>query len=97
MREVAQQTALLRMIFFREQSHIVAQSKQALEETLGVGLPYALTVAAFGGTAEYVALWLKSAGHETWFYWYVTISIALSLVVYAGMRDTRNQSTMDCG
>jgi MHS family alpha-ketoglutarate permease-like MFS transporter len=29
---------------------------------LGVGLPYALTVAVFGGTAEYVALWFKDAG-----------------------------------
>ena len=28
---------------------------------LGVGLPYALTVAVFGGTAEYVALWFKRA------------------------------------
>lgn len=26
---------------------------------LGVGLPYALTVAIFGGTAEFIALWLK--------------------------------------
>ena len=32
---------------------------------LGVGLPYALTVSIFGGTAEYVALWFKSVGHET--------------------------------
>ncbi|MBJ8062377.1 alpha-ketoglutarate transporter, partial [Bacillus cereus] len=29
---------------------------------LGVGLPYALTVAIFGGTAEFIALWLKSIG-----------------------------------
>lgn len=29
---------------------------------LGVGLPYALTVSIFGGTAEYVALWFKSVG-----------------------------------
>ena len=34
---------------------------------LGVGLPYALTVAIFGGTAEYVALWFKNAGHESWY------------------------------
>src|SRR5262245_44165136 len=34
----------------------------------GVGLPYALTVSIFGGTAESVALWFKSIGHETWFY-----------------------------
>ncbi len=56
---------------------------------LGVGLPYALTVAIFGGTAEYVALWLKQAGRETDFYWYVTGCIAVSLIVYALMRDTR--------
>jgi len=56
---------------------------------LGVGLPYALTVALFGGTAEYVALWLKQAGRETDFFWYVTGCIAISLVVYVTMRDTR--------
>ena len=39
---------------------------------LGVGLPYAITVALFGGTTEYAGLWLKNAGHEPWFYWYVT-------------------------
>ncbi|MEQ1653896.1 MAG: MFS transporter [Hyphomicrobium sp.] len=61
---------------------------------LGVGLPYGVTVALFGGTAEYVALWLKSNGHETWFYWYVTAAIALSLVVYAFMRDTKHTSTL---
>src|SRR5918911_2468514 len=35
---------------------------------LGVGLSYAVANAAFGGTAEYVALWLKSAGHEAIFF-----------------------------
>lgn len=62
---------------------------------LGVGLPYALTVALFGGTAEYIALWLKQAGRETDFFWYVTICIGLSLVVYATMRDTRNDSAIN--
>ena len=36
---------------------------------LGVGLPYALTVAIFGGTAEYIALWLKNIQHENYYYW----------------------------
>ena len=62
---------------------------------LGVGLPYALTVAVFGGTAEYVALWFKQAGHATWFYGYVTACIAISLAVYVGMRDTRTKSAME--
>jgi MHS family alpha-ketoglutarate permease-like MFS transporter len=62
---------------------------------LGVGLPYALTVAIFGGTAEYLALWLKDIGHETWFYWYITAVIFLSLVVYVTMKDTKKTSKLD--
>jgi len=61
---------------------------------MGVGFPYAITVALFGGTAEYVALYLKSIGHEAAFYWYVTACIGVSLVVYAFMRDTRDHSAM---
>jgi MHS family alpha-ketoglutarate permease-like MFS transporter len=59
---------------------------------LGVGLPYALTVSIFGGTAEYVALWFKSIGMESGFYWYVTGCISVSLVVYVLMKDTRTHS-----
>ena len=61
---------------------------------LGVGLPYALTVSIFGGTVESVALWFKTVGHETWFYYYLTGMIAISLVVYVFMRDTKADSAM---
>jgi MHS family alpha-ketoglutarate permease-like MFS transporter len=61
---------------------------------MGVGFPYAITVALFGGTAEYVALYLKDIGHETAFFWYVTGCIFMSLVVYVFMRDTRDDSAM---
>ncbi|NJA56229.1 MFS transporter [Streptomyces sp. NEAU-H3] len=57
---------------------------------LGVALPYALANAAFGGTAEYVALWFKDAGVESGFAWYVAGCAAVSLVVYATMRETRD-------
>ena len=56
---------------------------------LGVGLPFALTVAIFGGTAEYVALLAKDRGVEEWFYWYVTACAFLSLLVYWQMGETR--------
>jgi len=62
---------------------------------LGVGLPYALTVAIFGGTAEYVALWFKDIGRESGFYWYVTACIACSLLVYVFMPDTRTHSRIE--
>ncbi|MBB3976057.1 MHS family alpha-ketoglutarate permease-like MFS transporter [Rhizobium azooxidifex] len=59
---------------------------------LGVALPYALANTIFGGTAEWVALKFKQIGHESWFFWYVTIMIGLSLIVYIRMRDTRDHS-----
>jgi MHS family alpha-ketoglutarate permease-like MFS transporter len=62
---------------------------------LGVGLPYGLTVAIFGGSAEYVALWFKENGHESWFYWYITGCIAVSLLVYLFMKDTKQTSRLN--
>ena len=62
---------------------------------LGVGLPYGLTVAIFGGSAEYIALWLKNKGHEPYFYWYITGCIAISLLVYLFMKDTKQTSRLN--
>ncbi len=62
---------------------------------LGVGLPYALTVSIFGGTAELIALWFKSIDMESGYYWYVTACIGCSLLVYVFMKDTRTHSRID--
>ena len=59
---------------------------------LGVAFPYAVTVAVFGGSADYMAFWMKSIGHESAFYWYVTACTAISLVVYLVMPDTKRHS-----
>jgi len=61
---------------------------------LGVGLPYAIANAVFGGTAEYVALKFKDLGHESYFYWYITGCIFISLLVYVFMQDTKKTSKM---
>lgn len=61
---------------------------------IGAGLPHAITVAVFGGSAEYIALWLKNIGHETWFYWYITISIFVSLLMFIFMKETRTNNKM---
>jgi MHS family alpha-ketoglutarate permease-like MFS transporter len=63
----------------------------------GVGVPYAVAVSLFGGTAEYVALWFKQQGHESGFYWYTTAVIACTLLVYLLMRDTKHTSMIDRG
>jgi MHS family alpha-ketoglutarate permease-like MFS transporter len=59
---------------------------------LGVALPFAIANAIFGGTAEYVALFLKNIGHERWFYIYISALAACSLVAYVRMRETRTAS-----
>ncbi|MEE1886856.1 MFS family transporter [Pseudomonas carassii] len=47
---------------------------------LGVGLAYAVANAVFGGSAEYVALGLKTLGMENTFYWYVTAMMAVAFL-----------------
>jgi MHS family alpha-ketoglutarate permease-like MFS transporter len=59
---------------------------------LGVGLPYAVSNALFGGTAEYVGLWFKSVGAEAGFFWYVTGFFVLALVTAWAMPETRRES-----
>ena len=59
---------------------------------LGVALPYGIAVSLFGGTAEYIALAAKQAGHETWFFWYVSACAFASLLVYVFTADSRKRS-----
>ena len=74
---------------------VKAELFPASVRALGVGPPYAVAVSLFGGTAPYIALWFKSQGIETAFYWYVTALIFGSFLVYAGMADTRRTSRID--
>ncbi|MEB7559664.1 MFS family transporter [Kluyvera cryocrescens] len=74
--------ALLITSFYTSISGILkAEMFPAQVRALGVGLSYAVANALFGGSAEYVALSLKSAGIETAFFWYVTIMAALAFLV----------------
>ncbi|GAB2834122.1 MFS family transporter [Comamonas piscis] len=47
---------------------------------LGVGLAYAVANAIFGGSAEFVALALKNAGHENAFFWYVSAMMVIAFL-----------------
>jgi MHS family alpha-ketoglutarate permease-like MFS transporter len=62
---------------------------------LGVGLSYAVANAIFGGSAEFVALWLKSI--ETAFYWYVTAFCAIAGIVAFCMRDPSKEGYLRGG
>src|ERR1700694_3259653 len=71
---------------------VKAELFPAAIRTLGVAVPYALANAAFGGTAEYVALWFKSGGSESGFYIYAAGGGGISFLVALTMRDTRAHS-----
>jgi metabolite-proton symporter len=62
---------------------------------LGVGLAYGVGNAIFGGTAENVALGLKQAGVESYFYWYVTAICAVTLLTAFTLKDTRKANPLD--
>ncbi|KAF1054610.1 MAG: Alpha-ketoglutarate permease [Stenotrophomonas maltophilia] len=62
---------------------------------LGVGLSYAVGNAIFGGSAEYVALGLKSVGKEEYFYIYVSVLCGVALVVCLLLPDLRKVSYLN--
>jgi MFS transporter, MHS family, dicarboxylic acid transporter PcaT len=74
--------ALLVISFYTSVSGIVKAEMFPPEvRTLGVGFAYAIANALFGGSAEYVALGLKSIGHASLFYWYVSAMMVVTFLV----------------
>ena len=73
--------ALCIVSFYTSISGLVkAEMFPAQVRALGVGLAYAVANAMFGGSAEYVALGLKTLGMENTFYWYVTAMMAIAFL-----------------
>ena len=89
-------TSLLIACFYTSISGVVkAELFPPDVRALGVGLPYAIANAMFGGTAEYVALSMKASGQEGLFPWYVTAVVAVALVACWLMPDTRKHGYLD--
>ena len=85
--------ALLISSFYSSISAVVKAELFPVEiRALGVGLPYAVAVSLFGGSAPLIGLWFKAIGHEPWFYWYVTGCVFASLLVYIFMREPQRTS-----
>ncbi|WP_332066049.1 MFS transporter [Bartonella sp. CB189] len=57
--------------------------------TLGVGMSHAIGNALLGGSAEYVALELKSIGYESVFYFYITGVMIMALIALILIPDVR--------
>ncbi|MBV9521397.1 MAG: MFS transporter [Alphaproteobacteria bacterium] len=57
----------------------------------GIGLPYAICSAIFGGTAPLIATAFIKAGHATWIAFYVMAISLVSGIVFAFMPETRGK------
>lgn len=57
----------------------------------GIGLPYALAVAIFGGTAPYIITWMNDSGFGDKVWVYCAVAAAIGLVVYLTMPETKGK------
>ena len=57
----------------------------------GIGFPYSLTVAVFGGTAPYMGTLFTKIGHPDLFGWYVALLCLVSLLVYLRLPETAHR------
>lgn len=70
---------------------VMAEQFPAEVRTTGIGFPYAISVAVFGGTAPYVTTWLATSGRQDLVWIYVAAAAAVGVAVYATMPETRDR------
>ena len=67
---------------------VMAEQFPAEVRSTGIGLPYALAVALFGGTAPYITTWMSTNGFGGLVWLYVAAGALVGVVVYALMPET---------
>ena len=70
---------------------IMAEQFPAEVRATGIGLPYALAVAIFGGTAPYITTWMTTSGLGGFVWLYCTIAAAIGVAVYLTMPETKGK------
>lgn len=70
---------------------IMAEQFPAEVRATGIGLPYALAVAIFGGTAPYLTTWMNANGLGQFVWLYCAAAAAIGVVVYLTMPETKGK------
>jgi MHS family alpha-ketoglutarate permease-like MFS transporter len=70
---------------------VMAEQFPAEVRSTGIGLPYALAVAVFGGTAPYVTTWMSTHDMAGFVWVYVAAAALVGVAVYATMPETRGR------
>jgi MHS family alpha-ketoglutarate permease-like MFS transporter len=90
---VLQTTALLIFSLFGAVGFVtMAEQFPTSVRTVGVGLPYALGVALFGGTAPYVLESLAARGAGSAFPWYIAALAVASFIATLSIRNRHTES-----
>jgi MHS family alpha-ketoglutarate permease-like MFS transporter len=71
---------------------IMAEQFPAEVRATGIGLPYALAVAVFGGTAPYLTTWMNTNGYGGLVWLYCAAAAAIGVVVYLTMPETKGKA-----
>ncbi|KQU56729.1 MFS transporter [Rhodococcus sp. Leaf278] len=71
-------------------SAVMVEMFPARVRVTGLGFPYSLSIALFGGTVPLIATALEDAGHSNYFAWYVVATAAVSLVAAFTLRESRD-------
>lgn len=70
---------------------VMAEQFPADVRTTGIGLPYALAVAIFGGTAPYITTWLATHGYRDMVWMYAAAAALVGVIVYSTMPETKGK------
>jgi MHS family alpha-ketoglutarate permease-like MFS transporter len=70
---------------------VMAEQFPAEVRSTGIGLPYALAVAVFGGTAPYITTWMTVNGFGGFVWIYVAAAALVGVAVYALMPETKGR------
>ncbi|MEO5314697.1 MFS transporter [Pseudarthrobacter sp. CC12] len=70
---------------------IMAEQFPAEIRATGIGLPYALAVAVFGGTAPYITTWMTTNGLGGLVWLYCSAAAAIGVSVYLTMKETKGK------
>jgi MHS family alpha-ketoglutarate permease-like MFS transporter len=70
---------------------VMAEQFPAEVRSTGIGLPYALAVAVFGGTAPYITTWMTMHGFGGFVWIYVAAAALVGVAVYALMPETKGR------
>jgi MHS family alpha-ketoglutarate permease-like MFS transporter len=71
---------------------IMAEQFPAEVRVTGIGVPYALAVAIFGGTAPYITTWMNGSGLADFVWVYCAAAAAVGLVVYLIIPETKGKT-----